>query len=196
LWTAHRTTVRRYPLAGLNAVGNPVYRFADATDYPAPAEFTGSGIQGARDVHYVRATDTVYLSGFQNGKVVPASIWQCIGNLLARYDHFSTQPKLIWSIRLSVGLDCPVSIDIAGDRLFVGPLAQIKHPTQSLEVYATESGAHLSTLLPGPEVAGMGGWIDIRPAVRAFQRQNGEYLVFVEDDGFNKVTLYRGDMRF
>jgi hypothetical protein len=35
------------------------------------------------------------------------------------------------------------------------------------------------------------GWMDILSGISAFQRSNGEYLVFVEEDFKAKVLLYR-----
>jgi len=44
--------------------------------------------------------------------------------------------------------------------------------------------------LTGPEVLSESGQIDIPYALRAF-RENGEYLVFVEEDAKAKVIMYR-----
>jgi hypothetical protein len=46
-------------------------------------------------------------------------------------------------------------------------------------------------MTPGPEVARESGWVDFPDAIRAFQRKNGEYLVFVEEDAKAKIIVYR-----
>jgi hypothetical protein len=54
-------------------------------------------------------------------------------------------------------------------------------------------GAAVGVFEPGPTVGGIEktGWIDILTGISAFQRQDGEYLVFVEEDYRAKVLLYR-----
>jgi hypothetical protein len=54
-------------------------------------------------------------------------------------------------------------------------------------------GAELGAFDPGPTVGGVEntGWMDILSGISAFQRSNGEYLVFVEEDFKAKVLLYR-----
>ena len=48
--------------------------------------------------------------------------------------------------------------------------------------------------ITGPGVIGVDkntGWIDLLTGITTFQRQDGEYLVFVEEDHKAKVLLYR-----
>jgi hypothetical protein len=35
------------------------------------------------------------------------------------------------------------------------------------------------------------GWVDIAAGIQAYQRTNGEYIIFVEDDWLSRVILYR-----
>jgi hypothetical protein len=35
------------------------------------------------------------------------------------------------------------------------------------------------------------GWVEGSYNLRAFQRANGEYLVFVTDEAWNKILMYR-----
>ena len=46
---------------------------------------------------------------------------------------------------------------------------------------------------PGKTIGGNenAGWIDILTGITAYQRKNGEYLVFVEEDYKAKVLFYR-----
>ena len=44
--------------------------------------------------------------------------------------------------------------------------------------------------LPGPEVAGYCGWFDFNNAINALKRKDGEYILFAEDDGAQKVNIF------
>jgi hypothetical protein len=63
--------------------------------------------------------------------------------------------------------------------------------TAEVYVYDTATGSSIAKLTPGIEVAGESGWVDIPYGLRAFQRANGEYVVFVEEDAKAKVIVYR-----
>ena len=45
--------------------------------------------------------------------------------------------------------------------------------------------------LPGPEVDGCCGWLDFNNAINAMKRMDGEYILFAEDDGRQKVNMFR-----
>ncbi len=54
-------------------------------------------------------------------------------------------------------------------------------------------GAEVGVFEPGPTVGGVEntGWIDLLTGIAAFQRTDGEYLVFVEENGKGKSLIYR-----
>lgn len=54
-------------------------------------------------------------------------------------------------------------------------------------------GAAVGVFDPGETVGGTKnpGWIDILTGITAHKRQDGQYLVFVEEDDRAKVLLYR-----
>ena len=53
------------------------------------------------------------------------------------------------------------------------------------------TGEMAQRFLPGPEVAGYCGWYYFNNAINAIKRKDGEYLLFAEDDGAQKVNLFR-----
>jgi hypothetical protein len=77
-------------------------------------------------------------------------------------------------------------MDVAGDKVFAVTVF-----TAEVYIYNAETGAFEMKLSPGQEVAGESGWVDIPYGLRAFRRQNGEYLVFVEEDAKAKIIMYR-----
>lgn len=108
-----------------------------------------------------------------------------------RYDNWTKDKKLRWRITLPYDPKAnPMLIikamDVAGDRVFA-----VDSRTAQVYVYDAGTGASITTLIPGPEVQGQSGWVDIPYGIRAYQRANGEYLVFVEEDAKGKVIMYR-----
>lgn len=63
------------------------------------------------------------------------------------------------------------------------------------KVWVTDlrTGALVGTMEPGLDCGGIkhSGWVDIAAGIQAYQRSNGEYLVFVENDGIGSVIMYR-----
>ena len=63
------------------------------------------------------------------------------------------------------------------------------------KVWVTDlrSGELVGTMEPSLASGGLThtGWVDIAGGIQAFKRSNGEYLIFIEEDGVGAVTLYR-----
>lgn len=68
--------------------------------------------------------------------------------------------------------------------------AQIVDPLHR-RVYDRENGRELGVIKPGPEVGRASGWVDVPFGISAYRRENGEYLIFVEEDARGKVMMYR-----
>jgi hypothetical protein len=203
------------PLQGLNGVGNPEYSPNTAIVYAVPSEFLFM-TRG----QYIAETDTMYISGYAQGTpfLYLNATPQPAGNQIARYDHWSTQTqhKASWvaplaatpGVKAAPGQPQVYSFGyvdtwhVAGNRVFAGYMAGSTNPAGNkvpggtVDVYDATTGAFLNSLLPGANIGGGIGWMDIRYAVRAFQRANGEYVVFAEDDGFRRIVVYRGDMNW
>jgi hypothetical protein len=77
-------------------------------------------------------------------------------------------------------------MDAAGDKIFLSAL------WGEIHVYDALTGERVTVLSAGPEVAGRFAWQDANLGLRAFQRKNGEYLIFTENSGYHaKCHLYR-----
>jgi hypothetical protein len=61
----------------------------------------------------------------------------------------------------------------------------------AVHVFDKNTGADIGVINPGPEVGNTSGHIDVANAITAHRRDNGEYLVFVEEDARGKVLMYR-----
>ena len=76
--------------------------------------------------------------------------------------------------------------DVVGNDIFIAELWGPVH------VFNASTGAAVSILSPGPEVAGSSAWEDSAMGLRAYQRLDGEYEVLTENSGYDgKCNLFR-----
>jgi len=140
-------------------------------------------------------TDTLNLAGYTPEK--KEETWGIIGKEMARYDGWlKGNRKPTWTKAVPADFKpeqgprvIMKSMSIAGDYLFmvgVDTRAQVR-------VFDMKDGRFIGLLEAREEVGGVDatGWIDMVDAIYAVQRENGEYLVFVEEDAHNKILLYR-----
>jgi hypothetical protein len=182
--------IRKMPLQGFDAQGNPIYSYASAVQYPMPAPFT----RIAR-VNYFAATDTMYITGYTTDYLKdPAdnTHWKEAGRVLMRYDNWSSgTPTRTWGHALpwvtnTTPQQTTVSIAVAGDYVFVAELY-----TPKIDIFDNRTGAYVGALTPGAAVGRTTGWVDVYMGISAVKRGNGEYVVLVEDDARAKFLMYR-----
>lgn len=182
--------IRKMPLQGFDAQGNPIYTYASATMYPMPAPFT----RIAR-VNYIAATDTMYVTGYTTDypkDPTDNTHWKEAGRVLMRYDNWSSgTPTPTWSQTLpwvinTTPQQTTVSIAVAGDYVFVAELY-----TAKIDIYDNRTGAYAGAMTPGASVGNTSGWVDVYMGISAVKRSNGEYVVLVEDDARAKFLMYR-----
>ena len=187
--------IRQFPFRGLDAHGNPIYSYETVASYVTPRPF-----KVITRLKYFPDTDVLYLSGYttenDGGK---DALRLRVGTELVRYDNWTKGNRTArWRIVLPYE---PAtnrvinSFDIAGERIFAGYLAGGSDNQETIRVYDTVTGTDLGHLQPGPEIGNKANWIDMAYGVRAFQRSNGEYVVFAEDVALGKVIIYRGSMK-
>ncbi len=182
--------IRKMPMQGVDAHGNPIYSYANATVYPMPAPFT----RIAR-VNYIAATDTMFISGYTTDypyDPTDKTHWKEDGRVLARYDNWSSgTPSRTWSTALPwVTTTSPqsttVSIAEAGDYVFAAELYMAR-----IDIYDARTGTFVGAMTPGASVGSTSGWVDVYMGISAAKRSNGEYVVLVEDDARAKLLMYR-----
>ncbi|GEO40667.1 hypothetical protein SAE02_48150 [Skermanella aerolata] len=191
VWAAGGSSIRRYKALGLDQRGNPVYDTDKSEVFNLPLDF-GS----VQRLHYVPATDTLYVAGFRPGQS-DDGCWGQVGKSLARYERFATR-RPAKQFQIDIPSDCegrvvPKAMDIAGDAIFIVDVSSGGHGTGLLRVYDARTGARTVAFHADPNVVGgisNTGWIDIPYGLRAYRRANGQYLVFVEDDLKSKVLMY------
>jgi hypothetical protein len=124
-------------------------------------------------VKYFPDTDVMYLGGNTVDRPHTGEEWGIVGTEIVRYDNWKKDKKLRWRITLPYDPKAnPMLIikamDVAGDRVFA-----VDSRTAQVYVYDAGTGASTTTLIPGPEVQGQSGWVDIPYGIRAYQRANG-----------------------
>ena len=194
IWKAMRESgIRRFPMQGLDAYGNPIYTYASSELIPNPSPFdTLGGFRGdVNRIEYDSATDMMVLAGYTFiGPSMPGE-WGQVGRVICRYDNWSKGERTLnWEIHPPYDAKTgatPKAMSLAGDYLF---LTYLKQP--QVLIYDIRSGALVATLTPGPEVGGNHvGWVDVPYGIKAFKRANGEYLIFNEEDWRGKILMYR-----
>jgi hypothetical protein len=183
IWQGGRTEgIWRWRFLGLDAKGTPRYA-AKADRYPMPAPITD-----LLRTEYIPETDTMYLTGQTKEHEISGGEWGTVGTEVVRYDDWNKSPRLHYRTVLPYekGTIWGESFAVAGGLLLVAI-----GKTAEVYVHDNRDGRLLGTLKPGPEVHGESGWLDIRDALRAFRRANGDYLIFAEEDWKGKVLVYR-----
>ncbi|MEM6552623.1 MAG: hypothetical protein AAF750_10920 [Planctomycetota bacterium] len=187
----------------LNDQGVPVWR--PGTPEEAPAPFNTGGIDLIR---YVPENDTLFLTGTTDA-LPNTSRWPTASRVLARYSRWSQgnrQPD--WTVELPflAHRDNPtltsgntrynpniVSLNAFENHVFLGQYS----PSLLIVLNAhtgeeVEQNGETLRLMPGPEVLSLSTDLDRGPlAVSMFQRANGEYIAFMQDDMFAKVIVLR-----
>ena len=189
VWKTLRTKdgIRHYPLQGLDEHGNPIYTYSSMQKQKTPSLFTD-----LRRIEYLPETDTMYLSGFTVDHPAVGDDTKVVGSEIVRFDHWSQEnSKPRWRIvvphdRTGKREISTAAMSVAGDYVFA-----VTVKTAEVYIYNAKTGALVKRLKPGPEVANESGWVDIPYGIRAFKRNNGEYLVFVEENAKAKVIVYR-----
>ena len=186
IWFSDGRTIVRYRFKGFDAKGNPVYDLDNPDKWQAPEPFT----QIMR-VKYVPETDTLYISGY-TPEVQPPS-WGLMGGVLARYDNWTKgKHEARYAILMPKDDDnlFPKEFDVAGDYIFAVMVKPTKGIPSMVHVYRTNTGEKVGVMLPGPEVGGNSGWIDMVHGIHALKTSAGDYLVIVEEDWRGKNLVY------
>jgi hypothetical protein len=196
VWQAtEKEGIRHFPLQGLDSHGNPIYTYAAMKTNPVPAPFNN-----LQRLEYVPATDTMYLGGYTPRQPLEGGMWKIVGRVIARYDHWNQgnrEPRwqivLPWDVTASARYShasmvrtVTAAMSVEGEYVFT-----VLAREGTVDVYRADTGARVGSLSPGPEVGRKTGWIDIPYGIRARRRPTGEYLIFVEEDAYGKVIMYR-----
>jgi hypothetical protein len=189
---APKRTIRRHAFLGWGKGGEPRFETEKPESWPWPEDF-----ELVRRVHYDDASDTLYLSGYLKGEAIDS--WGVAGKTLRRIDGWRKGPKMVpWTAKLPVNPEgegpgkplSPSSLAFAGDYIFVG-MVKPDDGKQHVHILAARDARYVGSFVPGNEVGSNAGWLDMPYAMDATRREDGEYLLLVEEDWRGKNLLYR-----
>jgi len=165
----------RYDFQGLDPKGNPIYS-ADKITVLDPSQ----GVKKIARVVYLDDSDTLIVAD-------EGSDMRHIGRVSICKGYLAGNRQTV-SFESAAGKET-ACVAAAGDFVFTGGWKERGRTF----VNRISDGAAMGVFEPGPTVGGVEntGWIDILTGISAFQRADGEYLVFVEEDYKAKVLMYR-----
>jgi DNA-binding beta-propeller fold protein YncE len=191
---AKDSSFRYYPCKGLDAHGAPVYELDDGRVFQPPPVFTELG-----RLYYEPSSDTLYLGGYTKERPHEGKEFKQFGTEVLTVHGWlrgERRPGLRFTVPyVSKGKGgheafSAQALWVAGDFIFVGISASAE-----VIVYDRVTGKRCKVFVPGPEVGGRGGLLDLTYSVNAFRRSNGEYVILVESNDQAKVLAYRWDGR-
>lgn len=182
IWIANEfCQIFYYPANGLDANGVPNYGVTPAKSFSVTGDFTVLG-----RVAYVAATDSLYVGGYTtaypvNGQYGNFQVIKKFQGALGASSLSAAQWTLVASANNSG--KCMYADDQYVFACDVNPAV--------VRCYKASDASLVQTLQPGAEVGSTQGWVDIPNGLKEFRRASGEYLVFLEEDAFAKVLMWR-----
>ncbi len=203
IWNCGGKEIRCWRNQGLNPHGAPIYLPSPTETYPAPEPLTE-----ASHVIYDAVLDRLFVGGFTTERRKAGSDHGgSVGAVLMGFADVRASKglgKRLWQRDLpyetgTEGLGneannffcASYAGDAKGGYLFIGGLSERGVKKISIWAIDPRTGEMAQRFLPGPEVAGYCGWFDFNNAINAMKRKDGEYILFAEDDGAQKVNMFR-----
>ena len=202
IWSSGKA-IRCWRNQGLNEHGVPLYTQEPTETYEVPAPFTEASY-----VVYDATLDRLFVGGFNTDHPKDRSDHGgSVGSMLSGFADVRASKNLgkrLWQRDLPYetgkeGLGnetnnffcASYAGDTKGGYLFIGGLSE--RGVRKISIWALEpkTGEMVQRFLPGPEVAGYCGWFDFNNGINAMKRKDGEYILFAEDDGAQKVNMFR-----
>lgn len=176
--------IRHYPCKGLDANGVPQYDPEPAAVVDRPGDF-----KDMERIEYIPETDTMFISGYTERWPAKDQHFIPAGSVVAAYPRWKAGNRTAaWVTPVPYSQNpyaIPKSMSAAGDYVFV-----FYAGVEQVVVIDARDGKPAGRFIPGPEIGGTHGDADLPWAVKAIQRRDGSYAVFVEDDRYAKQVVY------
>ncbi len=193
IWIAHRQ-ILRLPNQGVDEHGSLTYDIAELEREPIPDAF-----HDVTRLEYKADEDVMYLAGDGQfpgmQKIIRYDGWAS-GE---REQRFVIEPPYDRSDDFWENNIYPFTFTVVDDFVFVGMGA--KGPLWDtggrpgdrfgeLLVYDADTGAFVQYLYPGEEVHHESGALDLPYAINGMRREDGSYLIIVEENRYGKNLVY------
>jgi len=185
IWlSGDKTSIWHMPLQGFDAQQNPIYDWLKAVKTSAPSDLVD-----VRRLIYDSDTDSMYLAGVA-ADTKDKIHRMAIGNVVICYQHWNDDAKRTIKWKLSLPPVPPdtdfffPSFAVAGDRVFV-----LQRWWNRIWVFSNADAGYVGMITTTLE-SGWSGWCDMQNGISAFQRKDGSYFVFTEDDRRPKIRFY------
>ena len=189
--------IYKFRFSGIDKNDVPKYTTENLETFSKPAEST---ITTFRRIVYLPEDDILLLGG--GNEEHPVQHWKPMGPVVEKYEAWSKTSRKVFTKVLPYQIHDgkhetyePFGMSIAGDYIFIvfqGKVPDHNLPRGTVGVYELKSG-DLKGYMFTPESFATEhlGIMDVIWAVNAYKRSNGEYVVFIEEDGRSKVTMFR-----
>lgn len=187
MWVAVGNNINHMRCLGVDNNGIPMYNGTFIV-IPKPVPFNS-----VRRVQYNAAKDILYLGGTTTNYPVVFP-WRAMGRAIHRYDNWSAgnrvaQSELVVPYEVASNTET-VNFIVEQDYIFtvVDADKSPNFPRAQINIFnaATNSPVgHINTIYKNI------GFPDMVQPFDVFKRQNGEYLIILEDDGRLKNIMYR-----
>ncbi len=171
----------RYDFQGLDPKGNPIYSADKITVLDKPR-----GVDRPARVCYLDDSDTLVVAEEGRDEEGRPSM-RHIGRVFVCRGYKAGNRDAI-SFLSGAGREAGC-VAAVGDYAFTGGWKARGH----ISINRLSDGAEVGSFDPGETVGGVKntGWIDLLTGINAYQRKDGEYLVFVEENYKAKSLIYR-----
>lgn len=199
VWDASGLEIKRYRFIGFNRANLPVW---DTVNYQKFKNIGGFYIER---IIYDKDKDEMLLTGATDIYKKPPGDARGIGSVIRKYSKWTKNRTLAWQD--TIGIDTipfiqqnstKASIEACGDYIFYIPVAEEPRP---LYVRSMLTGQHVGIIYPGAEIQGninfdgLGygaiGWIDTPFGLNCIKRNNGQYVITIENDLTANNWVYR-----
>jgi hypothetical protein len=195
IWHIEGGNITRYECSGLDANGDPIYGTVKKS-FNRPAPF--NSVMG---VCYDPDNDVMYVGG--GTPEHPTEGWGHTGPVIARYDTWSTSPKLIWQAVVPWYHNedpdmnkrvVPSTIEVTGNILFLPYVNSdgdgwFDGRSGTIRLYDIATGAYIDRWLTSQ---GNGSWIDMQDwGVHGTLCSNGDLLLMREENWKAKFFIFR-----
>jgi len=183
--TTSYSHIMKYPVQGLDALGNPIYNTSTVKAIPGNTTYRASGIA------FDETIDCAY--------IIASSLYDADGEnkFIRCIQNFNTTPTEKWTIGVpfndtqytpetNYGGGRVLAIRVAGDYVFLA------YGYGHIRILNKLTGALVGTLTQN-----MNGWIgtegqvDAKTGLNVTKRSNGEYVIFLENATMGNIQMHR-----